>query len=365
MNIQAPDVQTPEPAGPALGQVGREPLPNIYLLLLDGYPSADTLEMTFGYDNTPFLEGLEDLGFDVPTGVRTNYNKTWLTLASMLNGQYVGDMMDGHPYPPESHGQLWIVQKIINRASMLDPLRDNGYRILTAPSPFSTAELRSAQDVSGHAALNQFEVRLIESSPWMLIFRDLAASTLMSSQRSAVLAAIDSAVVTARDDHSEPHFLFAHIHSPHTPFALGSDEPGVLPECAPLECTLWSATIEELRIDLDAYRSGLVAQIEHLNALVLDAVAEIVAEDPGAVVILMSDHGIRYSYADVDEHFRSFLATRTPGHAGLFSDGPAPVNLLRRLVSTYLSIEYPDLPYEAWQADWSQYLRLVPYEADG
>src|SRR5690606_9128796 len=32
--------------------------PNIYLILLDGYPRADTLEQTFGIDNASFTDGL-------------------------------------------------------------------------------------------------------------------------------------------------------------------------------------------------------------------------------------------------------------------------------------------------------------------
>jgi hypothetical protein len=55
--------------------------PNIYVMLLDGYPRADTLRDTFSIDNRGFLESLETRGFTVSDEARTNYNKTWLTMA--------------------------------------------------------------------------------------------------------------------------------------------------------------------------------------------------------------------------------------------------------------------------------------------
>ena len=54
--------------------------PNIYILLLDGYPRADTLAERYDFDNRPFLEELRDRGFDVAERSRTNYMFTQLVL---------------------------------------------------------------------------------------------------------------------------------------------------------------------------------------------------------------------------------------------------------------------------------------------
>ena len=368
MTVEAPIVSIPEasPRGAGVGSAeeGGEADPDIYVLLLDGYPRSDTLEATFDFDNSSFEGELEELGFDVAHDARSNYNRTWLTLASTLNGQYVDDMMAGAAYPPDPDGQLRILQKLIERASMLDILRDRGYRILTAPPPFASAALTTADDFMGHRHLTQFEVRLIESSPWTLMFRDQAAGLLAQSQHNSVLDAVDHAVDVALASDAVPTFALSHIHSPHVPFVLGTPGSAALPACFPIDCTIWNATIEEQGIEFEAYRQGLVGELGEINALILDAVREIVDSDPDAVIILMSDHGSRYSLTDVDEMYRSFLAARTPGHDGLMSDGPSPVNLLRRVFSAYLPVEYRELPYKAWQSDWSQYLWLVPYESD-
>jgi hypothetical protein len=88
--------------------------------------------------------------------------------------------------------------------------------------------------------------------------------------------------------------------------------------CFPTSCSLWATTLDELGIPFDNYRERLDRQLNELNGQVLDAVRRVACADPEAVVILLSDHGIRQSLSDRDEQFRSFLAVRAPGTAMCF-----------------------------------------------
>jgi hypothetical protein len=64
----------------------------------------------------------------------------------------------------------------------------------------------------------------------------------------------------------------------------------------------------------------------------------IVARDPGAVVVLFSDHGSRYSLdLRQTEWYHSFLAALTPGHPRLFADDPKPTAILRTLLPIYVT----------------------------
>jgi hypothetical protein len=111
----------------------------------------------------------------------------------------------------------------------------------------------------------------------------------------------------------------------------------------------------------DTFGERLGEQVEALNGRVLEAVASVVESDPDAVVVLMSDHGMRHDVAPVDEHYRSFLAARTPERPELFAEDESPVNLLRRVLSAYLGAAAEPLPYRAWTLDWSYNLRLEPF----
>jgi hypothetical protein len=115
--------------------------------------------------------------------------------------------------------------------------------------------------------------------------------------------------------------------------------------------------MDELDIDFATFKAGLEPQIEELNRLVTNAVDQVIASDPEGIIVLMSDHGIRYSLDDVAEHYRIFLAARVPGDSGVFATDESPVNILRVLLAT-LGEDVEPLPYERWLVNWWRYLDL-------
>jgi len=59
--------------------------PDIYYIILDAYPSEETLLEYRGYDNSEFLNYLESSGFYVASNSFSNYRNTFHSLASSLN----------------------------------------------------------------------------------------------------------------------------------------------------------------------------------------------------------------------------------------------------------------------------------------
>ena len=334
--------------------------PNIYVLLVDGYPRADTLQGRFGIDNRGFISALGGMGFSVADEARTNYNKTWLTLASALNGAYIEELLGDQALPNDAPGELRWLQALIGEASVPKFLQERGYAIRTIPPPYTSTALTTADEVLDGGHLTEFEVKLITSSPWTIIFRDQVAPLLYDGQAQGVIDGIESMVGLAESRSREPQFVLGHIHSPHPPFVLrpSGSRPAPIPDCFP-RCSLWEARIENLGVSFEEYQNGLSLQIEALNALLVDAIARITEADPTAVVILLSDHGTRYSLGDVAEHYRSFLAARTPGHGTLFPRDESPVNIFRRLMAAYFGVDAEPLPYRAWALDWAYNLRLT------
>ena len=340
--------------------------PNIYVVVLDGYPRADTLDETFGIDNEPFAQQLEALGFSVADDARTNYNKTWLTLASSLNGAYVEDLLGDEPAPADAPGELRWLQALISESSVPSFLRGRGYTIRTVPPPYTSAALTTADEVLDGGHLTEFEVKLISASPWTLILREQVAPLLYEAQAQRVVDDLATTVDLAESPPSQPQFVLSHIHSPHPPFVLRpSASPGSpsVPDCFP-GCSLWEARIESLGMTFDEYRNGLRLQVTALNEMLLSSIRRITTADPGGVVILVSDHGTRYSQEDLPEHYRSFLAARTPGFDSLFPPDESPVNIFRRLMAAYFDVEIEPLPYRAWTLDWAYNLRLTERPAE-
>jgi len=111
------------------------------------------------------------------------------------------------------------------------------------------------------------------------------------------------------------------------------------------------------------YSDRYVAQIEALNALVLESMESIIEADPQAVIVLTSDHGTRYSQEDEAEQWRVLLAARTPGSEGaLFAQDQSTVNILRDIVRTYFEVDAPRLEHQGWSSEWYFDLRLTRVE---
>jgi hypothetical protein len=332
--------------------------PNVYLLLLDGYPRADTLRETFDIDNGDFERGLADRGFTISAEAHANYNKTWLTLASMLNGEYIDRLIDLEAAPPGGFLQARWLQSLINNASLADAFRERGYTISTIPTAFTSTAMQSADEYLAEGRLTELEVRLITLSPWAAVVREPVIAWLGDAQADAVIDALERVQSIAATGSGGPRLLLAHVHSPHTPFVLhpeGTEDPPV-PDCLP-GCGYWNATMDELDIDFATFKAGLEPQIEELNRLVTNTVDQVIASDPEGIIVLMSDHGIRYSLDDVAEHYRIFLAARVPGDSGVFATDESPVNILRVLLAT-LGEDVEPLPYERWLVNWWRYLDL-------
>jgi len=63
--------------------------PDIYYILLDGYPRRDILKAYYQYDNTPFIKQLKDLKFKVLEGGSSNYTRTKYSVRSIFEMDYI------------------------------------------------------------------------------------------------------------------------------------------------------------------------------------------------------------------------------------------------------------------------------------
>ena len=321
------------------------PPPNVYLLLLDGYPRDDALRIEAGMDNGPFLSALSDRGFAVAAHSRSNYTRTWLTLASMFNGAYAGSF--GVTPATENWGRA--LTAAINGGRYLSSLHGLGYRIESSVSPFSDTALTSADTVQDIDVINEFETVLVQhtvlAAPVVAVAPTLPASIL----QQATLSSFDALRSFAKDGQATPIFALVHVMSPHPPFVFTSTGGPASPDpCLRGECPVWEPIADGRHTDLSTWATEEAAQISYLNELVLSAVDEVVARDPSAVVIIFGDHGTRY-LGDADPiSVETLFAARTPGRSHVFPDDVSLVNLLPHLLNAYFGASLPIQPYKAW-----------------
>jgi hypothetical protein len=336
--------------------------PDIYLIMLDGYPRADTLKRDFSLDVSPFLGSLEAAGFEVADRSHSNYNATLLTLTSVLNMQQVDVAI---PDPPERrlHGATLVSH--INSGGAIGALHNAGYEVLTIPSGITSTSIFSADRYLDSGQINSFEADVLKAGLLPHLLPGLQRSWLFQQQRDRVHAAFDHLVELAATRQSVPRFVFAHVMSPHAPIVFRADGTlRVPPDCLPVSCTLW-----------DAHRgpdedSAVAEQISYLNGQVLEAVQRMIAVSSRRVVIVIfSDHGSRHDLADRDEMLRNLFVSYTPDHPGLFPRNTTLVNLIPRILNAYVGAELPLSSEESYEIDLAAigttgYFPLEPWPAN-
>lgn len=336
-------------------------LPNIYLLMLDGYPRADTLADKFGIDNRPFVSELEQLGFDVAELSRSNYSMTWATLASMFQMRYLEDLDTGGGSELDLPGQYQALGNLINDSPAVSRLRMAGYEVISQASPYPNVALTNADRVLAYPGLTRFEVSALEGSILIGLLGDLARDWIAEDHRAGVRAALNRVVEIASGNARQPVFVFDHVFSPHPPFVFEEDgDLRSLPDCYP-SCSVHAPGAEELGMTDLQYRSALAHQVAYLNGLTLATVRQLATLDPDAWIVLFSDHGTRHQVLDDPrEATRNFFAARVPGNPALFGESPTTVNLMAKMTNYILSADFPEQPFKAWISVNNRPLDLIP-----
>jgi hypothetical protein len=305
--------------------------PNIYIVLLDGYPRRDTLMDDMGIDNGPFETALADRGFDVYDDAHSDRRYTDLTLMTLLTGTTEGVPDDT---APASEVQ-WLIRKALSDATLPRQAEAAGYEWDVIDSPAGHVTFSAGHHIQ-HGGVNTFEDNMLAESVFGPIVKATLPYLLTDSLRAHFEGSVDSLISLADPD--AHRLVLAHLFQPHLPFLWDAEgKPTKVPFFWP-GVNIFAAQIETMGMSLDDYSAAMQGDLATLNPKLLAMVDEITARDPDGVIVLFSDHGSRYSLElKQTEWYHSFLAARTPGHPKLFADEPVPTNILRTLLPTYVT----------------------------
>ena len=298
-------------------RVATESRPNIYLLLLDAYPRADTLQRSFGFDNEEFIDGLTALDFTVYPDAKSPSARTERTLLSMLSGP--DDVLGPEPQgwlPSDDQSLRRGVRRALAVSSGADLLRAAGFHLRYVPTAITHARVGGWETTVDSGQLNDFEVSVIERST---LLAQLLGNWALEQQRSRIESSLDA---FAQPPSQKPTVVLAHLNAPHAPLIYGRG--AVLPECFEEQCTLWGYhSTEDPDFDAD-----YLANLHELNTRILSAISSVTAQDPDAAIVVFSDHGMRESQP-TGEWQRTFLASRG---TEIFESRPSVEHLIHRLL---------------------------------
>ena len=220
--------------------IATQPLPDVYLVLLDGHPRPDTMATGLGLDPGPFLADMASLGFVLSPESRSNYDLTVLTLASMFGMRQVDDLPQIADPPASPLGQYRALAHAINDGAALDALRAAGYEIVTVPSEFTNITVYSADRVLDTGQMTDLEYELMRAGSLATILPDVQRPALVGQHRDRLEATFARLGELAAERSDRPRFVFAHVMGPHAPIAMGpAGEPRSGWPCIPDACSVF------------------------------------------------------------------------------------------------------------------------------
>jgi len=336
-----------------------EDRPDIYFILLDGYARADVLDQYYGFDNSPFLTGLERRGFQVAAESTSNYNWTFLSLASALNMDFVQNLMGVSLDPHGTDREL--AYRLLRNSRAASFLRARGYRYIhlqstwggTGSNPFADEFL----PCGGGLLRDDFLLAIWEAS-WLRAFGSSATMDLADCH----LRNFETLAELAREP--GPKFVFAHFVPPHHPYLF--DREGNVLRNANLSNQF------EFQKQLWEDREAYVEQLGFINSrmeIVLDRLISDSARTP--IVLLQSDHGTNLRRGlRTEEHYRIRLANLNavllPGEPpDLMPESPTAVNLFRVVFDRYFGADFPLLPDRHFVSPFQQPFDFTEVDHNG
>lgn len=319
--------------------------PDIYMILMDGYPRADVLERRFGIDNEPFIDELLSRGFDVADESRSNYVFTQVTLASIFQMRHIEDIAGLTPLIGTPGQHVIPLREATTSGPVWRALRAAGYRIVVNLAGYEHVSLRTVGDeVLDHGEMNDLE-RIVLGRTWLLdVIKTFVPDVYVEPWRDRILRGFGDLEDLAADatSRSTPTFAWVHIPAPHLPLVVNADG-----SIRHLDARRFDpASVADFGLNEAQLRAAYTDEVTYINRRlveVIDLIQDPAAAAPGRpepVIVIFSDHGYYYDETDTQARFANFLAASTPGAPGLLDGSPTPVNYFPLLLNRYIGTDF-------------------------
>jgi len=344
-------VETPEHTA-AASPAELNTLPDIYFIILDEYAHPDTMEEWYDYDNSEFINSLEDKGFFIAYQSKTRTPFTAQIIAQVLNMEYLTtgwywDAETGRFIERETNA-IYRTNYIYNDVTFrkigysraAEFVKAQGYQYIAFGNDMWLHGWNYYMKDSADLYFNYYTS---DGTPWVSKFQEILWCTtmlkpfyyhLVGGQYGMALQRMTAHTLehlNALPEMEGPKFVFAHFSCPHVAYIFG-------PSGEYIDSANWY-NYKDKQFYLGQY-IFISTQIEEVVDALLDK-----SEIP-PIIILQSDHGQRPNHPGIeiggDEWEKILNSMYLPGmDYEQLSESISPVNTFRLIFNHYFDADYP------------------------
>jgi len=311
---------------------------------------------------------LQQKGFYVADKSYTNYSRTYLSLASSLNYEY----LDPDQYIKEVQGMIneGTTSPIIKDNKVFKSLKSIGYQTIHFDTPTSSckkiekADIFYTSEVKGQE-INIFKQKLLETTPLPAICELWPQEKNITKEsydihRQKILFSLEKIKETTALD--QPFIAFAHIYIPHQPFVFNAQGEEVNPE---YPYTRWYTVLDGR--DINEYIENYLQQLSFANKAVTELTNYLLtnSKEP-PIIIIQADHGPASRIDQFDKEDQTQLKERQSilnayyfpdqDYSNLY-ESISPVNSFRVIFNKYFQTNMDILEDKSYHLS-----RKKPYE---
>ena len=273
-------------------------LPNVYYIILDGYPRNDVLKKHLDFDNSEFIDFLKQREFYVAENSYSNYSLSSTSIPATMNMNYINFLADelgedSRSYDPllgKDFGLYADNQVIKNFKSM-------GYKVAKIGSvPMYLHEIPLADLSLCYKSIHLMDNRLFDTVARTSMIGYFIERWSEDLQRQIILCAFEE-LPKISSYYEEPVFVWSHIMLPHFPLIFGANGEPVTPGESLLVMNnphVFEGTDSSWNI-----KQQFLQQLQFANKKSMELVDKILENEKQSIIIIQSDHGSAF---DVNLH---------------------------------------------------------------
>lgn len=318
--------------------------PNIYVLVFDEYASSKSLMRDYRYDNSSLDNFLIKNGFFLMKESKSNYLRTNLSIASLLNFDYTSGLS---PRAGMTADDLLKSHKQIKYNALFDLAKKHGYEIYNY-TIFDTEQ--SPSKVKNDYLFNNERI-IISNTMISRLINDLGPSLPFPFLKKILGTEVTAETYRKYNDRAErlylkdvqlrnnkaPKLAYAHFLMPHPPFIYDSLLKPVYFDNQKMENYYEKKFIPN-------YLSYLAYTNTHLKKIVTATLKE---NNNNCIVFVLGDHGYKVmddSSLVSDHFFNNLQALYLPsGNYNTLKSNSTPVNVMRHIINTAFQKNLPFL----------------------